>query len=571
MQNTTLDILKTGANVFITGSAGTGKTYILNKYIVYLKQRGIKSTIVAPTAIAASHLQGQTIHSYFSLGINDMIDNSFIEKLLTKKYLQTRFKNLKILIIDEISMVSPNIFLSIDMILQAFKQNNKPFGGIQVILSGDFFQLPPIIKNGSNKKFAWQCRSWKELDLQTCYLEKKYRQNDDDLIFILDEIRDAKISQKTYDILNSRLNAKLDIDFIPTKLYTHNLDVDRINNNELDKLNTKPFSFEYKSEGTKSNIEKLFKSSLVPEKLILKKDAVVMFIKNNSEKNYINGTTGIVVDFSKDDNLPMVKLSTGDVIKVDYEDWSIENENGKIVAHISQIPLKLAWAITIHKSQGMTLDAAQIDLSKTFEVGQGYVSLSRIKNINGLKLLGYNDMSLQVDPLILSIDSRIKQASLKSINKISIYSKEQLKNIFDQYILKLGGTIHKHNIEKNKRDLQAKPKIEKKIANHLKTKKYIDSSNTLDELSKNANFSISTIIKHLKLIKDEDQNFDLSKFTPSSNKIDKIKQAIDNLKNENNLNNFTENNQLKLKPIYEKLNKKISYDDIKLVMSIIKL
>ena len=231
MQNTTLNILKTGKNVFMTGSAGTGKTYILNQFIFYLKSRKIVPTIVAPTGIAASHLQGQTIHSFFSLGIRDIVDYDYIESLLEKKYLQTRFSKLKVLIIDEISMVSPEIFTSIDMILRAFKNNNNPFGGVQVVLSGDFFQLPPISKFPKDKRFAWQSPSWKELQLKTYYLEKKFRQDDNVLISILDEIRAGDVSSNSYDILNSRHHKELDID------------VDRINNDELNKIDNPLHSF----------------------------------------------------------------------------------------------------------------------------------------------------------------------------------------------------------------------------------------------------------------------------------------------------------------------------------------
>ena len=566
MQNITLNILKTGQNVFITGSAGTGKTYILNEYILYLKSRKIIPTIVAPTGIAASHLQGQTIHSYFSLGIRDNIDEQFVENLLSKKYIQTKFNKLKILIIDEISMVSPNIFSSMDFILKAFKNNNQPFGGIQVILSGDFFQLPPISKNNNQKKFAWQSLAWKDLDLQTCYLEKKYRQDDDKLIFVLDEIRSGKISQTSYDILNLRMNKKLEIDFVPTKLYTHNIDVNKINNAELDKLYAEPYSFKYKSEGAKSNIQKLFKSSLVQEELTLKKDAVVMFIKNNPEKYIVNGTTGVVIDFTKDNQLPIVKLSTGYIVKVEYEDWSMENENGKIVSKISQIPLKLAWAITIHKSQGMTLDTAQVDLSKTFEVGQGYVALSRIKNIEGLQLLGYNEMALKVDSIILSIDDRIKQASQKSLKKISILKENELKTIQLSFVKSLGGIVDNIEIIKEKEKLNAIPKIETKVSNHIKTKNLIKTSSTIKELAKNVNFSVGTVINHLKLIKEEDKNIDISKYMPNLVTINLIKSTINQIVNDNNPENFSSDKKIKLKSIFEKLDGNISYDEIKLVM-----
>ncbi|APW65858.1 hypothetical protein LPB137_08305 [Poseidonibacter parvus] len=567
MQETALKILKSGQNVFLTGSAGTGKTYILNEYILYLKSRKIIPTVVAPTGIAASHLNGQTIHSFFSLGIRDSIDEYFISNLLEKKYLQTRFKKLKVLIIDEISMVSPNVFTAIDMILQAFKQNDEAFGGVQVILSGDFFQLPPISQSNDSKRFAWQSPSWKALDLQTCYLEKKFRQDDNQLIFVLDEIRSGQISQKTYDILNDRHQKDLNIEFTPTKLYTHNMDVDRINNDELSRLESPSFAFNYESEGAKSNIEKLFKSALVQEELTLKKDAVVMFIKNNPEKYYINGTTGVVIDFSKDDKkLPIVKLSNGYVIKVEYEDWSIENDKGKVSAKISQIPLKLAWAITIHKSQGMTLDAAQIDLSKTFEVGQGYVALSRIKNIEGLKLMGFNEKALSVDPVILSIDPRIKQASKKAYDKIEAQDEKQLELINLSYIERLGGLIDQKAISKEREELDKEPVIEEKVANHIKTKNLIESSSTLSILAKSAGFSVSTIMKHLSTIKEEEPNFDISKYMPNLSTINKIKKVISEIENENKEEDFSEDGKIKLKPIFLKLNEEISYDDIKMVI-----
>ena len=570
MQDATLEVLKSGKNVFLTGSAGTGKTYLLNKYITYLKQRKIQPTIVAPTGIAASHLQGQTLHSYFALGIRDSIDDYFIENLLDKKYLQTRFSKLKVLIIDEISMVSPEIFSSIDMIIQAFKNNYEPFGGIQVILSGDFFQLPPISKGFKDKKFAWQSPSWKNLDLNTCYLEKKFRQEDNKLISILDEIRAGKISKTTYDILNSRCNVTLDIDFTPTKLYTHNLDVDNINSKELFKLPNESYKYKYESDGSKANIEKIFKSSLVLEEITLKKDAVVMFIKNNPEKAYINGSTGVVIDFTKDTKLPIVKLTNGYTIKVEYEDWTIENDKGKVTAKISQLPLKLAWAITIHKSQGMTLDAAQIDLSKTFEVGQGYVALSRIKNIDGLQLLGFNETALMVDPLILSIDNRIKQASKKTHDMILKYSQDDIKNLQTLHIKLNGGITNINEIKEETKSLNKKRLYEPKITTFEKTQNLIAKSNTLKDLAKNRDVSFNTIVNHIKILLIDDENIDIEKYKPDKSIINKVSSIVNMLKTKNKKDDFSENNQLKLKPIFEALNQEISYDDIKVSLLFIK-
>ena len=278
-QKTALDILKTGKSIFLTGSAGTGKTYLLNEYIDYLKERKVKPSMVAPTGIAASHLNGSTIHSFFGLGIRDSMDDYFLNLLLQKEYLTERFSKLEILIIDEVSMISPEIFSAMDKILKAFKFTDKPFGGVQVILSGDFFQLPPVSKVKKEKRFAWQSPIWKDLELRTCYLEKNFRQNEDKLIKILNDIRCGEISEESYGFFKSRYNQDLDINFKPTKLYTHNIDVDRINNQELDKLEGGLSIFTYKASGAQKDIERVFKSSLLMKEVRLKKKAVVLFIK----------------------------------------------------------------------------------------------------------------------------------------------------------------------------------------------------------------------------------------------------------------------------------------------------
>ena len=563
-----LNILKTGSNVFITGSAGTGKTYLLHQYIFYLKSRKIIPTIVAPTGIAASHLQGQTIHSFFALGIRENIDDAYIDALLDKKYLQTRFAKLKVLIVDEISMVSPEMFDAMDRILQAFKQNSAPFGGVQTILSGDFFQLPPISKYPKEKRFAWQSPSWRALELKTCYLQEKFRQDDNVLIDILDEIRGGNVSAHTYDILNSRYHKELAIDFTPTKLYTHNLDVDRINNEELQQINNPAHSFRYISEGSAKNVAKIFKSSLVLEEITLKKDAVVMFIKNNHERGYVNGTTGVVIGFEKETQHPIIKTASGAVIYTPLEDWSMENDKGNIVAKVSQLPLKLAWAITIHKSQGMTLDAAEIDLSKTFEVGQGYVALSRIKNIEGLRLMGLNDTALSVDPLILHIDDRIKSASNKAQKEIVALSHEELDAISTSYILSIDGVVAKDAINKQKAILKADKSVITKetTPTHIQTKELIESSKSIEELAQKRGLSQGTIIKHLSILKEKEPTLNLNKFLPEATIIAQVNKALQTIKENNNKDDFSENGEPRLKPIFEALDAKVSYDNIRMAL-----
>ncbi|MEA1982776.1 MAG: AAA family ATPase, partial [Campylobacterota bacterium] len=552
-QSIALEILKSGKNVFMTGSAGTGKTYVLNQYIRYLKERRVSPSILAPTGIAASHLGGVTIHSFFSLGIRDSVDEEFLSSLLEKKALQTRFSKLKVLIIDEVSMISPAIFTAMDIILKGFKRTDLPFGGIQVILSGDFFQLPPVSRNNPAKRFAWQAPAWRELELRTCYMEKKFRQEDDAIIHILDDIRSGNISQKTHELLESRFRQELSMEFRPTKLYTHNIDVDRINQDELNALASTPQHFKSENTGSKANIEKIFKTSLVLEEITLKQNAIVIFIKNNQELGYVNGTTGVITGFDKESKVPIVKLSDNRVLKVERENWMVENAKGETSAKVSQLPLRLAWAITIHKSQGMTLDSAEIDLSKTFESGQGYVALSRIKSLQGLRLMGINDMALQVDPLILSIDDRIKGASQKASTEIEALSLEEKERRANEFISSIGGTINTSEIESERVKLSKvkEVRVKSKVPNHLQTLELIKDASSLSELAQMRGFTVGTIINHIAKIKEEKKDLDIEKFRPDKELFNKVNVVVEELVVQNREENFTESKVLKMKPIFE--------------------
>lgn len=569
-QETALDILKTGKSVFLTGSAGTGKTHLLNQYIKYLKERKVNPSVVAPTGIAASHLKGSTVHSFFGLGIREKIDDFFLDSILQRKYLNDRFSKLKVLIIDEVSMVSPDVFSSMDKILRAFKFTNEPFGGIQIILSGDFFQLPPVSSNMLGKKFAWQTSVWRELNLKTCYLQKNFRQGNNDLIKVLDNIRSGEISEEAYEIFKSRQNKELDINFRPTKLYTHNIDVDRINNQELEKLDGGLRVFVQKSSGQKKNVEKIFKSSLVLEEVKLKKNAVVLFIKNNYEKGYVNGTTGVVVDFDRDSGMPIIEIFSGRKILTALEDWSIEDDEGNVIAKVSQVPLRLAWAITVHKSQGMTLDAAEVDLSKTFQPGQGYVALSRVRGIEGLRLVGMNDMALKVSPIILQINQRMEEASKKSEMEIKKFSLKKIIELSNIFIKKIGGVIDKKEIWKERKkikkekDSDDKNFVSEKIPSWKKTRELVNELKSISEIADKRCVSPDTIFRHFNLIKANEPEFSFEKFKPDKGVFEMVCEEVQSLRKENKKKDFIESGELKLKSIFDALDREVSYDDIKI-------
>ncbi|HPI82603.1 MAG TPA: AAA family ATPase, partial [Candidatus Paceibacterota bacterium] len=236
-QEQALRIMKTGVNVYLTGSAGSGKTYLLNKYIKYLESHGIPVAVTASTGIAATHMNGMTIHSWSGLGIKDHLDERELEKLEERKYLWKRFDKARVLIIDEISMLEGRQLEMVERICRRFKRNDKPFGGLQVILSGDFFQLPPVRKGEEQAgEIIPKSKVWQILNPAVCYLEEQFRQKDDTLTEILNKIRNNQIEEGDYQILEKRIGVNISA-FKPTKLYTHNADVDTINEKELAEIN----------------------------------------------------------------------------------------------------------------------------------------------------------------------------------------------------------------------------------------------------------------------------------------------------------------------------------------------
>lgn len=413
LQSTALKIMKAGENVFLTGSAGAGKTYVLNQYIQYLREKNIPLAITASTGIAATHLGGQTIHSWSGLGIREDITEKDLKKIAKKKKVRKRIEQVEVLIIDEISMISKQTLGCLDQILRFFKVSFEPFGGIQVIFSGDFFQLPPVSKErlNSREKFSFMSPIWVKLDLKVCYLTEQYRQSNCELTDILNEMRSGEISDVAQDLLMEKLEeSKENKEEFAIKLFTHNADVDQINHQELEKLSGQLEMYFAEFTGTKAWAKVLKKSILAPEVLELKIGAKVIFVKNNYEEGYFNGTLGTICRIMPD-GWPVVELDDGREIIAKKTDWTIRNEFGAPLASFSQIPLRLAWAITVHKSQGMTLDRAEMDLSKTFECGQGYVAMSRVKSWDGLKLLGANGNVLQMDELAMAADKRFQVLS----------------------------------------------------------------------------------------------------------------------------------------------------------------
>jgi ATP-dependent exoDNAse (exonuclease V) alpha subunit len=312
-----------------------------------------------------------------------------------------------------------------------------------VVFVGDFFQLPPVSKFGQNARFAFQSETWRVLNPLVCYLTEQHRQEDEVFLELLSAMRRDEMNEAHIETLNSRIQH---VDHSETKeitkLFSHNDDVDTLNLLELGKMSGQEKHFYMTSTGRDALVAGLKKGCLSPEELVLKRNAVVMFTKNSQTNHYVNGTLGRVVSFDAGSGYPIVEVKSGRHITVEPAEWSVE-DGGKKLASVSQIPLRLAWAMTVHKSQGMSLDAAYVDLRSAFVPGQGYVALSRVRTLGGLYLAGYNAEALRVHPLVLEKDEEFRSISDALLTKLDTMSSRELKKLHENFVGAAGGKRQK--------------------------------------------------------------------------------------------------------------------------------
>ena len=641
-QSSALDILQTGQNVFLTGSAGSGKTYTLNQYINYLRARRVSVAVTASTGIAATHMNGTTIHSWSGIGIKDELSERDLTNLSRKQFLADRLKDTAVLIIDEISMLHAKQLNLVNQVLKHVRKNDKAFGGIQVVVAGDFFQLPPIGSRGeSNRdKFAFMSEAWLDAEFHICYLSEQHRQVSAasegglDLDDILNQIRRQDVSFEAIAALEATYDQ--DVDIKRTRLYTHNLNVNKINDKELAELNGEMMRFEATAIGEDKLVDTLKKTVRTQDELILKVGAKVMFIKNNTELNVSNGTMGELIGFAtvkvddsadkakaekdakadaKNDGLsddktiededdiadaklkskskalskkpvtqkmPVVRLNSGREVIAEPEEWIIEDEAGEVLASYSQVPLCLAWAITIHKSQGMTLDAAEIDLSRTFELGQGYVALSRLKSLAGLQLLGMNTMSLQLDPLARGADKRFLALSEEADANYAMLDAKSMSEAHEKFVTQSGGTNNKTIIDayatlqkkrreqqkvlQDKKQKQGNQVADKSDTTLLVTRQLLEESLTIAEIAQTRELAQSTIMRHISELKHQDPNLACDHLRPDDEVMTAVGTAYVAIKVANNPNDFNDDGSAKLRPIYDYLKQNVDYNTIRLAL-----
>lgn len=446
-QTDALRILNAGANVFLTGAPGAGKTYVLNQFVKQARQRGASVAVTASTGIAATHLNGQTIHSWSGVGVAQVMTDTLLKQIKTRR--GKRIRATDILVIDEISMMHAWLFDMVDQACRAVRRSPEPFGGLQVVMSGDLFQLPPVsntrrdrelvapppelvamreryAKAGRNPNgFVTESLIWPELNPVVCYLTEQHRQDTGQLLDVLTDIRQGTVTDTDRQALDTRIGVEPAGDDVAISLYPNNRQADALNDSKLAQINEPEHRFEAESSGQVSLIKRLKSTMLAPEKLSLKVGAAVMALRNDTNQQYVNGSLGTVVDFvsTTEGEYPMVDFENGHTVIMQPAAWEMM-DGETVLASVKQVPLRCAWAITIHKSQGMTLDRARMDLRRTFAPGMGYVALSRVESMDGLYLDGINERAFLVSPEAVRLDGILRERSQMAERELAEHGDE---------------------------------------------------------------------------------------------------------------------------------------------------
>jgi ATP-dependent DNA helicase PIF1 len=410
-QQIAYDKMVKGESLFLTGMAGTGKSLIVE--IFFKKNRcnkiiGVSST----TGSSALLIKGATLHSFLGIGLGRGSVDGLLKKIRKNKFICKRWENLDTLIIDEISMLSPDLFDKLEELARHIRRNKSPFGGIQVIASGDMLQLPCV----GCERFCFEAKTWKKCFTSTIYLTEILRQCDTVFQNCLNNVRIGNLDKETVAVLETRVGVecKSDIGIKPTKIFSTNRDVDVINEKELDKLSDEGAEFyEYDmriicmKKNQKYIKEKYKKHCHAVEILQICVGCQVLLIKNlDVKEGLVNGSRGIVESFK--DDLPMVRFMNGKIETINYNEWKVE-ENGCLIMTVSQVPLKVAYAITIHRTQGMTLDCAEMELASVFEYGQAYTALSRVKELESMYITKINYDMIQAHPDALKFYAELSE------------------------------------------------------------------------------------------------------------------------------------------------------------------
>jgi len=381
--------------VFLTGVAGSGKSFLIQKYVKNLDPK--YWPVLASTGAAAIRVNGRTFHSFFGLGIMDGGFDATLVRALKDKRVVRRLKRVKGIIIDEISMLPAIALRAAEEIARFARESEEPWGGLRVIVVGDFFQLPPVTRSQSSKPWAFLDNVWERSNFKPEVLKTVIRTKDDDFLRVLNKIRVAEIDSEVRDFLDSKVESSYD-DFYGTRLFARRDQTEKFNLHKLSEIPGPVVDIKTLYSGREMSVKVLKKQAPIPEVLRLKPGALVMIRQNDPKGRWVNGSLGTLNRINKDNLL--IELHGGEDIEITKSEFSLLDNEGKVAAVCSNYPVNLAYATTIHKSQGATYSKLLVDLRSLWEVGQAYVALSRLESSDGLALAGWSESSFKVDSMV---------------------------------------------------------------------------------------------------------------------------------------------------------------------------
>jgi ATP-dependent DNA helicase PIF1 len=433
---------KSGQNVFFSGVAGSGKSFLMRTIIQYCRLKKKSVGITASTGIAGVNIGASTLHSWSGIGLGKGSVSDLVDKVYRFKAALGRWRDATALIIDELSMISHDLFDKMEEVARTVRNDERPFGGLQLILCGDFLQLPPVTPGSTCTRHTFLAASWdmcfprvvgNDIDENIIILTHVFRQSDTSFVRVLNNLRLGKVSAEGEALFQSCLqtdmSALVQRDGIePTRLFSTKREVSTVNEQRLVQIAKREVVFhaaDWCTSRGKSVLDSIKKNCQASATIVLKVGAQVMFLCNRKEVGLVNGSRGVVVRFeplhvpapslswgkvSRSQLWPVVRFVNGVEHVCTPEEWAIERDRKK-VAKREQVPLLLAWALTIHKCQGMTLDRVELSLGSTFENGQGYVALSRVTDPSGLRLLDYDSSVIRACPVAIAWYERLLNRS----------------------------------------------------------------------------------------------------------------------------------------------------------------
>lgn len=408
-QKIALEVLQSGENVFVTGGAGSGKSYLIRQFMRELNPKVMP--LLASTGAAAVLVGGRTFHSFFGLGIMEGGPHETFQRAKEDNKLMKRLREVEGVIIDEISMIPGSAFEVAESLARFARESSLPWGGMRVVVVGDFAQLPPVTRDNTKRDWSFRSSIWEQSGFQTVQLSQNQRTYDSHFLDVLADVRAGKVTSLVKEYLDAKIREHDESDET-TRLFPRRDQSETFNSIKLGQIPDKEVKIPTIYLGQEKMVEALKRNSPIPPELTLKVGCRVLFLQNDPQKRWVNGTKGTVVDITEEKIT--VEKETWRHVTVEKAQFSLQNAEGRTMASVINFPLSLAYATTIHKSQGATLDELWVDLSRLWEPGQAYVALSRLRSGDGLKLLGWNPRSILTDPAVTQFYSQ-----LQPLNRLS--------------------------------------------------------------------------------------------------------------------------------------------------------